>query len=178
MLPTPSRRDALAQFHSRKTPCPGTAIDVVAVTLLAVCGWHTLPHSPQLTKPDGMRRPVSGRDAVYAPKLSTCSAIALKIHFPSIQFTSRRLRKRSSRSEASNSERPPWSSFTAGIALSDVRSLGAKNARLRMTSLRGRCRLQIARPVISRCRVFACLPICRSTGLSSRANACPQCIPE
>jgi hypothetical protein len=22
---------------------------------------------------DGMRRPVSGRDAVYAPKLSTCS---------------------------------------------------------------------------------------------------------
>jgi len=24
-----------------------------------------------LAKPDGMRRPVSGRDAVYAPKLST-----------------------------------------------------------------------------------------------------------
>jgi hypothetical protein len=27
----------------------------------------------QLSKSDGMRRPVSGRDAVYAPKLSTCS---------------------------------------------------------------------------------------------------------
>jgi hypothetical protein len=26
-----------------------------------------------VTKTDGMRRPVSGRDAVYAPKLSTCS---------------------------------------------------------------------------------------------------------
>ena len=27
---------------------------------------------PSLTQSDGMRRPVSGRDAVYAPKLSTC----------------------------------------------------------------------------------------------------------
>ncbi len=27
----------------------------------------------QLALSDGMRRPVSGRDAVYAPKLSTCS---------------------------------------------------------------------------------------------------------
>jgi len=27
----------------------------------------------QLTQSDGMRRPVSGRDAMYAPKLSTCS---------------------------------------------------------------------------------------------------------
>ncbi len=27
----------------------------------------------QLSQSDGMRRPVSGRDAVYAPKLSTCS---------------------------------------------------------------------------------------------------------
>jgi hypothetical protein len=27
----------------------------------------------RLTLTDGMRRPVSGRDAVYAPKLSTCS---------------------------------------------------------------------------------------------------------
>jgi hypothetical protein len=27
----------------------------------------------QLTQSDGMRRPVSGRDAAYAPKLSACS---------------------------------------------------------------------------------------------------------
>ena len=32
-----------------------------------------LGSSVQLTLTDGMRRPVSGRDAVYAPKLSTCS---------------------------------------------------------------------------------------------------------
>src|SRR3974390_3577151 len=30
-------------------------------------------HSTQLLQTDGMRRPVSGRDAEYAPKLSTCS---------------------------------------------------------------------------------------------------------
>ena len=29
--------------------------------------------SSKIVKSDGMRRPVSGRDAVYAPKLSTCS---------------------------------------------------------------------------------------------------------
>ena len=37
-----------------------------------VCNDSALMFS-QLSLTDGMRRPVSGRDAVYAPKLSTCS---------------------------------------------------------------------------------------------------------
>jgi hypothetical protein len=34
---------------------------------------HIAGNQCQFTQSDEMRRPVSGRDAVYAPKLSTCS---------------------------------------------------------------------------------------------------------
>jgi hypothetical protein len=42
---------------------------------LEILAFHcsTLCLEALLMKADGMRRPVSGRDAEYAPKLSTCS---------------------------------------------------------------------------------------------------------